>query len=1061
MMPHNKWLNIGLIFTVCYCFFFSYTVEAQSSQKGKKKKEVSIIKKGWDDVTTRNNYYFNAKRIWEEMLKEQSRNAQINYNDTLPFYFHDMQPGLSGNTAELQQIIIKTGITLQRHDYSRWKDDCYTLLGKAYFAKNELDSALINFQYVSTALRGKFNDSKVAISQKDILKAKQAKQKELDKLAKDKKKAIEQKEKEKKAESAKAAEDKKKRIEAAAKAKEKELQRKIKAKEKMLKQKAKGKYKPPTNTASKTTPAKAPKPKSDKNKKSAGNILDKISEGVTIDFDGKGSESDLKKAENKVKALEYTKNKLEAANVEDSLTQKQLETLHKLTLWEKIKHLRSRPEALVWMTKTMVKQGNFKDAESIVEYSKTLVKLRKSQRKEIQLVQSYFFYNRGQVITAAESLEAALPFIKKKKEKNYYNFLLAQLTTSSDPAKSYDIYKNLFEKGKDETIRFNALEKMYFLTKSQKVINDEMPEIVKSYNKFSKSKLVGDKALFTLAHISLEEQDTTKAIEQLNKAIAYNFSSPDQKAKALSLLGDLSYDKYDFKNAYVFYDSARTLIVTDTSQKLFLGVKTKVLKEIVTQQDLAYQQDSLLYLSSLTREELAQYIKDQNKIERKAKRGRNMIAGDDANFSSVGLGNNANFNTSQDQYTNKGQWYFYNVDMRTRGFNEFKQMWGERPYINNWRRGEAIQQNSMGISELVKKANDSIDVEPVKVQYKIPSTDEEFEKSHDILANTYMIRANSFHNELSNRPATLLYLDSLLTRFPQHKFVPEALYLKMLSYTEANQMTLAEKTANELLEKYPDHTLSQKILDNRKIKYVKKEDNRTPQAEVLYASLYGLYQEEKFDKVIEGKMDFINRYGNEKLLMPKVLFLEALSLAKIAKLDEYKDVLQSIIKSYSGTPEAEKAQLYLNVLASNTKKSTSEVNEDEKLSTPQVKELFKYEEGYHFILIKLANKKQNSIAAVEKINAEMDKLFPKQRIRASNSYLDAKNPLLLIKRFENIADAKKGMEALKYSTDQDVKSSTEGSEILLISQDNFKELFTNKNYEEYKAFYEQQYNGEN
>mgnify|MGYP005608916931 FL=1 len=108
MMSHHKWLNIGLIISVFYCFFLqSNALYAQSSKKGKKKKEVSILKKGWDDVTTRNNYYFNANQIYIELLKTHERNAIINYQDTLPFYFHDNEPSLSGNAAQLQQIIIK------------------------------------------------------------------------------------------------------------------------------------------------------------------------------------------------------------------------------------------------------------------------------------------------------------------------------------------------------------------------------------------------------------------------------------------------------------------------------------------------------------------------------------------------------------------------------------------------------------------------------------------------------------------------------------------------------------------------------------------------------------------------------------------------------------------------------------------------------------------------------------------------------------------------------------------------------------------------------------------
>lgn len=1051
-MSHHKWLNIGLIISVFYCFFFqSATLNAQPSKKGKKKKEISILRKGWDDVTTRNNYYFNAKQIYDEMLKTHDRIAVINYQDTLPFYFHDIEPSLKNNSGELQKIIIKTGVTLQRHDYSRWKDNCYTLLGKAYFLKGEMDSALVNFQYVSTALRGKFNSKKAAISQKDILKAKTIRQKEMNKIANDKKKDLEKKEKEKTAETAKSAEDKKKRMEAVAKEKEKELQRKIKAKEKMLKQKAKGKYKAPTTSQIASKSSEKP----EKKKKSASNILDKISEGITIDGKGKGgSASDLKKAEQKVKALQYTKDKLEAANVDDSLTQKQIETINKLTLWEKIKHLQSRPEALVWMTKTFIKQKNYADAESIIEYSKTLIKLRKKQIKDIDIVRSYYFYNTGQIKFAAEALQEAIPYIKKRKEKNYYRFLLAQLTSSDSPQNAYDIYKELYKKAKDEKVSYNSLEKMYQLIETEKVGKEDTSEIIHAFGKFSKSKIVGDQALYILANLSLQNGDTAKAIKNLEKAISYTFSSPDQKAKALSRLGDIAYDHFLYKDAFKNYDSAVVLIKTDTILKKNLSSKTAALKKIIVQQDIAFQQDSLLYLSQLSREELAQYIKDINKIERKTKRRENAKNGDDATYVSSGLGNNSNFNNSSDQYTTKGQWYFYNVDSRTKGFNEFKATWGERPYINDWRRAEAIQQNTLGITNLVKQNRDTASAPAIAPVLKIPTTDEEIETANNLLAFSYLKRATYFFYDLKDSKIALKYLDSLIQRFPNHTLVPNAYYTKMLILTELNQMKAAEKIADLLIEKYPNHDLTQKILKNRSIKYVKKDEQSSSEADIYYASLYELYQNGKYADVLKGKLDFYEKFSENTSLFPKVNFLEALSLAKTGQMEDYKKTLENIISLYPTTIEATQAKLYLSSLNTLTQKTAPK---EEVKETIESETSFKFEDGSQFIMILLEDRKLNNANLVEALNAEMEKTFPNQRIKGSNSYLDSKTPLLLIKRFGDINTAKKAEETIRNSENLVIKDAIINSEILLISLDNFKELFNKKNIEEYKLFYQENY----
>jgi uncharacterized protein HemY len=91
---------------------------------------------------------------------------------------------------------------------------------------------------------------------------------------------------------------------------------------------------------------------------------------------------------------------------------------------------------------------------------------------------------------------------------------------------------------------------MYQLVESQKVGKEDTSEIFHGFQKFSKSKIVGDHALYTLANLSLQNGDTVKAIKNLEKALSYNLSFPDQKAKALAKLGDISYDQFLYKTSF-------------------------------------------------------------------------------------------------------------------------------------------------------------------------------------------------------------------------------------------------------------------------------------------------------------------------------------------------------------------------------------------------------------------------------------------------------------------------------------------------------------------------------
>ena len=39
----------------------------------------------------------------------------------------------------------------------------------------------------------------------------------------------------------------------------------------------------------------------------------------------------------------------------------------------------------------------------------------------------------------------------------------------------------------------------------------------------------------------------------------------------------------------------------------------------------------------------------------------------------------------------KGEWYFNNNSLKSRGFTEFKSRWGNRTNVDNWRRKAAVE----------------------------------------------------------------------------------------------------------------------------------------------------------------------------------------------------------------------------------------------------------------------------------------------------------------------------------------------------------------------------------
>ncbi|RBL92342.1 hypothetical protein DF182_07075 [Chitinophaga flava] len=118
--------------------------------------EVMLEKKPWNfkrkffqNLATRYNYYFHARVKLDKVVKTVNRDGQDNYNVLLPFYPTTLQSKGYSKT-ELDSVIEKTNMAIQLHDpRGKWIDDCFLLMGRAYFYEGDLENANKTFQYIN------------------------------------------------------------------------------------------------------------------------------------------------------------------------------------------------------------------------------------------------------------------------------------------------------------------------------------------------------------------------------------------------------------------------------------------------------------------------------------------------------------------------------------------------------------------------------------------------------------------------------------------------------------------------------------------------------------------------------------------------------------------------------------------------------------------------------------------------------------------------------------------------------------------------------------------------
>src|SRR5215212_7044440 len=112
-------------------------------------KKFTIPRKLYQNTVTHYNYYFNANNRINDVVAAAKTAFKDDYSKLLPFYNYSLDATLQSKT-ELDSIVYKCTAGILLHDLrNSWIDNLYLLMAKAYFFRNDLDSAGLTLQYLN------------------------------------------------------------------------------------------------------------------------------------------------------------------------------------------------------------------------------------------------------------------------------------------------------------------------------------------------------------------------------------------------------------------------------------------------------------------------------------------------------------------------------------------------------------------------------------------------------------------------------------------------------------------------------------------------------------------------------------------------------------------------------------------------------------------------------------------------------------------------------------------------------------------------------------------------
>lgn len=573
----------------------------------------------------------------------------------------------------------------------------------------------------------------------------------------------------------------------------------------------------------------------------------------------------------------------------------------------------SRNEAFIWLIRTLIAQEEYAESASLIVTLKNDPNFPKRLKNDLEEVQALWFYNNNMHDSAALHLSHALGKAPTKSERTRWEFLTAQLYEISGKP---DLAKSFYEKAVSHTTDpvMEIYARLYSIRinkdGAENYIDRNIAELLKMARR-DKYTDYRDVIYYTLAQMETERGNLAAAQFYLGKSAEFNTTNTTLKNKAWLQLAAIAFTHKKYRVARNCYDS---LDFSDPSLKNreSLISKKEFLQKIATQIEVIERQDSLQRIAALPEGERKDLVR---KITRQLRKEQGLK---DEQVTLVPIGINAQtipsdlFNTN----SSKGEWYFYNASLRSKGLNEFKAKWGNRTNADNWRRSAAfgITQNTKlpNATDTVTKTTASLQAGEISFETlyeNLPLTDELMKISNDSVSAAMYVLGKAFAEEVEDCSSSIQTLEELRNRFPQHKKMDEVLFTLFYCYNKNGQTDKATAIKKLMEEKFAGNPLTTIVSTGQDPR--NKASN--PDATKTYEHIYDLFIEGNFAQAIAQKAKADSSYGSD-FWTPQLLYIESVYFIKQKQDDKAVESLAKIVQTFPATPMAEKATTLTDVL---------------------------------------------------------------------------------------------------------------------------------------------------
>ena len=538
----------------------------------------------------------------------------------------------------------------------------------------------------------------------------------------------------------------------------------------------------------------------------------------------------------------------------------------------------------LWIARSYAEMGWQYEAEDMLSRV-NIDALTKKHARLYSAVKADVLLHGKEYHAAIPFVKIAIPYEKRKIYRPRFSYVLGQLyELDNNREEAISAYKSVVRMAPPTEMEFNARLRIAELGGKNSIRQ------LRTMTKQSKFKDHLDQIYGAMGNIYLAQHDTAAALEMYEKAISEATQAGSSKAAVLVRAGDIYYEQRAYATAQPCYREAVTILTAENPDYARIQKRSEVLDELVLAYNQAQLQDSLQRLSHLTEEEqraiaekiIAELIEAEKADSAKqAQEARDIARGGDRRPKSVNTANMLGGGGAQ-----KGEWYFYNPQLIKQGQQEWRRKWGNRPLEDNWRR-QSKQVVSALPDEIGGEEVDSLALTGDSTMTTTPQLETDNHKPEYYL------------QQIPRTPQDFAASDSLWR---------EALVALYYIYRDkVEDEALTEETLRELERRFAPHSSIDAIHEDEQLRslrhdeaYIAKMRRMLAEQDSLYASTYSAYTQGQFTQVKANKQ-YAEREFPQSKLMPRFLFLNAVSVARTEGQTAFIAGLQDLVDRYPST----------------------------------------------------------------------------------------------------------------------------------------------------------------